>query len=46
MSVAGEIVVGALLALLAAVGLARGLMRKRRLPPTRHARRVQLDLLG
>jgi hypothetical protein len=29
-----------------AVGCAGGLFRRRRLPPTRHVRRVQLDLRG
>jgi hypothetical protein len=49
MSVVGAIVVvvaPALLAVWAVVNLARSLTRKRRLPPTRHARRIQLDLWG
>jgi hypothetical protein len=49
MSVVGAIVAvaaPALLAVWAAAILARGLKRSRRLPPTRHARHVQLDLWG
>jgi hypothetical protein len=49
MAVLGAIVVvaaPALIALWAAVSLARGLTRRRRLPPTRHARHIQLDLWG
>jgi hypothetical protein len=49
MAVVGMTLVVAVLALVGAwavASLARGLRRRRRLPPTRHARHVQLDLWG